>query len=686
MTDTQNSSSLAILKDDFLILVVDDDPLISAALKITLEAEGFHAITASNGPDALLILSEQVIAILICDQHMPSMEGLEVLTKAKNIQPNTIRIVLTGFDEVEKILQLINVGQVSQYIQKPWDHTSLIQIVTSALERYKLIVENQRLLDLTLKQHSELIKSHEKLQNELQLGARIHSVLLSGITPKNDCGLVFAAQSIPSEMIDGDFYDFYRPVNYIIDFVMGDVMGKGLPAALVGTAVISQLMRFALPISHLNLFNKEEFWYEQVLPLEEIVRLVHTSINPQLIELEYFVCLIYGRFDLKRGTFSYVDCGSTRPFHFRAAKKTIESLDGKSFPLGIATTENSYPVFHVPYDLDDIFVFYSDGITQARSPSGEFFGEQRLEEILIKHAKLHAEEILKIIKEAIFDFSKKNILDDDFTVIIVKIDSLLNPLEHRLPISAKFARELTQSKAVRQFIKEVCAQAPGDVQQLTYKLELAINEIFCNSVIHGGPKKNDQEIIVHAQYTKDFLVIEIADKGDGFDPSSIEHPSLSGDRDTGFGLYMIKELVDGISYKRKETPEGWNRIRIKKHYITNEITMDISYTTEEDVMIITLDGEQLDAKEAQDFKQKVIDLISSANMDKVIFDIHKLTFIDSSGLGAFLSLMRFLNARGGELKIANMTKPIRAVFELVCMHKIFDIYTDNEEAISSFKA
>lgn len=672
-------------KNDFLILVVDDDPLISAALKISLENEGFHIITAADGPEALAILKQQAIAVIICDQHMPGMEGLEVLIQARTIQPKTIRIVLTGYDDVEKILQLINVGQVSQYIQKPWDHTSLVQIVSASLERYKLEIENKRLFELTLSQHAELKISHEKLQNELILGSRIHQVLLSGVTPGKVCGLAFAAQSIPSEMIDGDFYDFYRPADHLVDFVMGDVMGKGLPAALIGTAVITQLKRFAMPISHLNLFNKEDFWYEQVLPPEEILRLVHFSINSQLIDLEHFVCLVYGRFDLNRRTFSYIDCGSTKPFRYSAETKSIEILEGKNFPLGVAPTVNSYPVFHVPYNLNDIFLFYSDGITQARSPTGEFFGEDKLEQILKNHSHVSAEELLKIVKTEVFNFTKKESLDDDFTIIIVKVEEISNPVQDRPPVTAKFARDLTQQRAVRQFIKKICAQAPGDVQQLTNKLELAINEIFCNSVKHGGPQKEDQEIIICAQYTQNFLVIEIADNGVGFDPSSIAQPSLSGDRDSGFGIYMIQELVDGISYKRKETPDGWNHIRIKKQYITNETTMDVSYTTEDNVMILTLDGEQLDAKEAQDFKQKVIDLISTVNVDKVIFDIHKLTFIDSSGLGVFLSLMRFLNARGGELKIANMTKPIRAVFELVCMHKIFDIYNTTEEAMSSFK-
>ena len=100
--------------------------------------------------------------------------------------------------------------------------------------------------------------------------------------------------------------------------------------------------------------------------------------------------------------------------------------------------------------------------------------------------------------------------------------------------------------------------------------------------------------------------------------------------------------------------------------------MDIEHTLTDTVLIITPAGESLDAKDAPIFKEKVSELISSNEKQSVVFDLHHLQFIDSSGLSSFLSIMRLLNSRGGEVK-------------LVSMHKIFEIYHTTEEAVNSFK-
>jgi len=101
------------------------------------------------------------------------------------------------------------------------------------------------------------------------------------------------------------------------------------------------------------------------------------------------------------------------------------------------------------------------------------------------------------------------------------------------------------------------------------------------------------------------------------------------------------------------------------------------------VMVVVLPGEQLDASNAKDFKRDIAALLEPRG--KVVFDLAGLRFIDSSGLGAILSCLRRLNADGGDLKLCGMSKPVRALFELVRMHKIFDIYGTKEEAIRAFE-
>ena len=107
-------------------------------------------------------------------------------------------------------------------------------------------------------------------------------------------------------------------------------------------------------------------------------------------------------------------------------------------------------------------------------------------------------------------------------------------------------------------------------------------------------------------------------------------------------------------------------------------------TTEKigDVTVVVLPGEQLDASNAKEFKRDIAPLLEPRG--KVVFDLAELRFVDSSGLGAFLSFLRQLNAKGGDLKLCGMTKPVRALFELVRMHKIFDICgTKDERSVPS---
>jgi anti-sigma B factor antagonist len=101
-----------------------------------------------------------------------------------------------------------------------------------------------------------------------------------------------------------------------------------------------------------------------------------------------------------------------------------------------------------------------------------------------------------------------------------------------------------------------------------------------------------------------------------------------------------------------------------------------------DVTVVVLPGEQLDASNAKDFKRDIAAVLEPRG--KFVFDLGGLQFIDSSGLGAILSCLRRLNADGGDLKLCGMSKPVRALFELVRMHKIFDIYGTKEEAIRAF--
>lgn len=113
-------------KEEFLqsietpyILIIDDDPLILIALEKTLKSEGYQVIKSNNGKDAIDKLHRFPVAVMICDYILPDISGLEIIKEAIKLQPDCIRIVLTGVSDLKVIEQLINVGQISQFIVKP---------------------------------------------------------------------------------------------------------------------------------------------------------------------------------------------------------------------------------------------------------------------------------------------------------------------------------------------------------------------------------------------------------------------------------------------------------------------------------------------------------------------------------------------------------------------------------------
>jgi anti-anti-sigma factor len=123
----------------------------------------------------------------------------------------------------------------------------------------------------------------------------------------------------------------------------------------------------------------------------------------------------------------------------------------------------------------------------------------------------------------------------------------------------------------------------------------------------------------------------------------------------------------------------------KSYKYYEEEKMEFLHTTKENVLIVTPKIENLDARDSREFKEKIIELISDHKLQRVVIDLKEVKFIDSSGLGSFLAILKNLHSQGGELKLSEMNKPIRTIFELISMHKIFEIFNHTEEAVDSFK-
>lgn len=132
------------------ILCVDDEQHNLDALFRTLRKE-YHVIMALNGKDGLQLLKEHDISLIISDQRMPEMTGVEFLEKTLDIKPDIQRIILTGYTEVDDLISAINTARVFRYITKPWEPNDLKMTIKNALENMELSIENRRLLEDTIR-------------------------------------------------------------------------------------------------------------------------------------------------------------------------------------------------------------------------------------------------------------------------------------------------------------------------------------------------------------------------------------------------------------------------------------------------------------------------------------------------------------------------------------------------------
>lgn len=119
-------------------------------------------------------------------------------------------------------------------------------------------------------------------------------------------------------------------------------------------------------------------------------------------------------------------------------------------------------------------------------------------------------------------------------------------------------------------------------------------------------------------------------------------------------------------------------------FLSNGVKMKLVHNIHGKILEITLLNENVDATNSAACKEKILDLIQQTGYSKVLLDLSHLQFIDSSGLGALLSIQRSLYGHGGKLKLANLTKSVQTVFEIVSMHRIFEIYPTMEDAVKSF--
>ncbi|HYD81969.1 MAG TPA: HD domain-containing phosphohydrolase [Paucimonas sp.] len=150
------------------ILFVDDEQNILSSLRRLFRTHGYQVLTADGGASGLEILEKEAVDLVISDMRMPQMDGAQFLEKVRERWPDTIRLLLTGYSDIQSILAAINRGEIYRYITKPWDDNDIVLVVRHALERRALEQEKRRLELLTQRQNEELRALNAGLEAKVQ--------------------------------------------------------------------------------------------------------------------------------------------------------------------------------------------------------------------------------------------------------------------------------------------------------------------------------------------------------------------------------------------------------------------------------------------------------------------------------------------------------------------------------------
>lgn len=509
------------------VLVVEDNPgdarLVREMLAESRSSE-FVMQLARSLAEGRLFLADTSIDVVLLDLDLPDSWGSKTITELVKCAPTKPIVVLTGSSNEETGLETIKYGAQDYLVKGSFTPVTLERVINYAIERKNI--------------GEELRKARAR---EVAVSTRIQQTLLLGSPPRDLPGIEIGAFTVPSQYVDGDFYDFIRYGDSCIDIIQGDVMGKGIPAALLGAAAKSYFLR-----AHSSLIYARGC---AGLPSPEaIVDQVNRYIVDELMQLESFITLCYARLDAAARTLQFVDCGHTKTVHYSAAQGRCSLLDGVNMPLGFSR-EDVYKTTTVPFVQGDLFFFYSDGLTEARSPDGEFFGEERIMEIIERNARLPVDEINRMIFYAATAFVSAQVFSDDLTCVLVAIrDNEAEPCERHERLTT--TSRLEELAAIRSFVNDFCLRraSPPLSAESTAALELAVNEAATNIMKHAYGGRPDCPVELEACDYCDYVLISLRHGGRSFNRSDVAAPHFDGTAEGGFGLFIIEQSVDIVRY------------------------------------------------------------------------------------------------------------------------------------------
>jgi sigma-B regulation protein RsbU (phosphoserine phosphatase) len=381
-----------------VLLIVDDNEDNRYTLSRRLARYGYDRLTmASNGREALQLLEAQPFDLVLLDIMMPEMNGYEVLERIM-ASPELRQIpviMISAVDEMDSVIRCIELG-AEDYLSKPFNPTLLRARIGASLEKKSL--------------RDELRVSAARLQCELDAARELQLGMLPRVFPEISPGRpveVYAAME-PAREVGGDLYDFFYAGDDLFCFLIGDVSGKGAPAAIF-MARTRSLVRMAV-----------QCWEFQTAPLcpAALAGMVNRELCQNNSE-RMFVALFLGLLNTRSGILAYINAGHPPAYLLRRNGTIDGSEGGPERPLGVRT-DTIYHDQNARLEPGDGLFLSTDGAIEATNEKDELYTVERLEGDLRGLCEASPKTIVSVVKERVDLFSGAAPKADDVTMLALR--------------------------------------------------------------------------------------------------------------------------------------------------------------------------------------------------------------------------------------------------------------------------
>ena len=381
------------------ILSVDDELdlelLLTQYFRRKIRHGEYEFLFAHNGLEALqVLLKHPDIDIILSDINMPEMDGLTLLSKINEMRnPAQKCIMVSAYGDMDNIRHAMNNGAFD-FATKPIDLDDLQVTIDKAIEQIQYIRNTQA-------EHKQLVSIQDDLTvaREIQQSILPHSFHPNMSDAEN---IDIYATMLAAKDVGGDFYDFFPIDETQLGFVIADVSGKGVPAAIY--MAVSRTMIKA---------NAKRGMQPQ-----ECMAVVNDLLCEENLN-SMFVTVLYGIYDIKTGEITYTNAGHDRPYILHKDGRVEEVSSDINLALGVMGGL-TFKQNNVTLEEGDALVMFTDGVPEAEDKDHNQFGQERLKETLSTLQGAASREIVEKITANVKDFAGEATQFDDITQLVIK--------------------------------------------------------------------------------------------------------------------------------------------------------------------------------------------------------------------------------------------------------------------------